>query len=235
MIRLVLVVAMAMIACIGCGIWWMSDDILPVLAPRFSTASLRSAVIQEEEETFPQDSKETEQLDESLLQIPSTPSLSSVSSSRRLPFWQDIPDPASYTYDSYLRDIPDKLIASEKEYQLRKAIFDSNWASIRAHNTDINVFQTHYLLGLNIFMDQFDHELPLPGYDKTQHKAWNQNAIDDSIRTVTDATRDATSPRAGSREVRCEWCSMMNELLGSARMRVNIRTTHLFLYFLSCC
>lgn len=191
MIRFAGVVATIMIIILaglmGCG-WWMWDD---TILPRFSTAT-------QTEETRPRYhySQETTQQE----QILSPPSLSSASSTtRRLPFWHEIPeDPAHYyyTYDSYLRDLPDKLIASEREYQLRKTIFDTNWAFIWAHNTDNNGNGGH-LLGLNEFMDRFEQELPQAGYDKTHHKAWNQNAIDPSIRTVSDATAGR-----GTREVR---------------------------------
>ena len=153
-----------------------------------------------------------------------------ITKKRLLPLWSEIPDPDSYTYDSYLRDIPDKLIASEREYQLRKSIFDTHWASIRAHNmmaADLfskdksdnsssggtrssSGFHTHHRLGLNLFMDRFEHELPRPGYDKRQHPAWNQNPIDDSVRTVSDAsstgattaTTGGNGRRTGRREVR---------------------------------
>ena len=111
-----------------------------------------------------------------------------------IPKWHEI-DPQVYSYDDYLRDIPEKMVKSEREYQLRKQIFDDNMEAIQAFHQEP---QQSGRLGLNLFMDLFPEELPQRGYDKSQNAIWNGNAIDSSIVSLSDVT--SASVRA--REVR---------------------------------
>jgi len=142
-----------------------------------------------------------------------------------LPRYEDILDPSQFTYDDFLRAIPEKMILSEKEYDLRKAIFNKHWLKIQQHNHNYLLNSMYqYRVGLNEFMDRFPEELPSRGYDKASSRHWNINPIDDSVITVSDAVvkqeekessstedlaneEDASSldvsQIAGRREVRC--------------------------------
>lgn len=114
---------------------------------------------------------------------------------RLLPLWEDLletyqQDPSrGFTYDDYLRAIPDKLILSERDYQMRKAIWEENWDTIQQHNLAAAANESLYRMGLNEFMDLYEHELPQRGYDKAQSKAWNLNPIDTSTVTTSDAVK----------------------------------------------
>lgn len=115
---------------------------------------------------------------------------------------------SNYTYDTYLSDIPDKMVGSLAEYHKRQKLFQYNMEMIRRHNQDSEFRTGGHVLGINEFMDRFDMELPQRGYDKSQHQAWKRNAIDDSVLTVSDSTYTLANARTNvvsHQYVLCQW------------------------------